>query len=426
MKSSIKRSFLLLLIYITLIVNYKYIIAFHFDYLGFQIQYFSVSKLFIATVMVILLIALGIFIRNNFYSIIYNISLTLLFFGQAIFYIYNDSDFILVLYMASPMLFLFTVDKFNNDKVNKFNKIKVDLKDFYTYIFLLFLTVILIAPYFQNINSINLKNLLFIDIYETRQSESNSSNFLMGYIFSPLSRVLLPFLFIYSVNNKKWFLTIFSTLSIIMIFLLNGALKSILIGFIAAIFFLGGSYNKKNSRFLIALFITFTVSLFQYSLSGSYLIADYIRRIFLTPAKLFQVYYDYFYENYTFFKHSSIAEILGVNEYDVFIPHFIGQSVLGRENLSANVGVFTEGFLSFGTLGVIFSSIIFVFLIYVIKQLNLSPSYFGIVFSFLYVINTAFIETLLFTHGLLFLLLFGFFFIPSDKGNIDYKRYQKK
>ncbi|WP_188454969.1 O-antigen polymerase [Virgibacillus oceani] len=421
MKGNIKRSLLLFIIYIISTVVYRYIIAIKFDYLGFQFQYYSLSKLIIATFIVILLIVFGIFIRSNFYSLIYNISLVLLLFGQTIFYIFNDSNFILIVYIAIPIVFIFIIDIFSKNKVRKFKRIKINLQDPYTYLFLLFITVLLILPYFQNINTINWKNLFFVDIYDTRQSGNDSSNFLIGYLFSPLSRVLLPFLFIYSINNKKKLLTLFSALSIVMIFLLNGAVKSILIGFAASIFFIKGNYFKKNTFFLCALLITFSLSLFQYLTIGSYLIADYLRRVFFTPARLFQVYYDYFDDNFTFFKHSRVSKILGINDYEVFIPQFIGENVIGTEGLSANVGIFTEGFLSFGTLGVVLSSVIFAFIIFVIKQLNFKPSYFGIVFSFIYVINTSFIETLFVTHGLLFLLIFGYFFIPSDKENLNVK-----
>ncbi|MGM0867037.1 MAG: O-antigen polymerase [Bacillota bacterium] len=413
MKGNLKRGLLLSIIYIALIINYRFIIAIHFDYLGFHTQYFSIYKLFIASILVFIMICLSLFIRNKFYSIVYTISLTLLFFGQTIFYVYNNSNFILAIYMAIPLLLIYIIDKIDRGNKNRLKSIKVNLKDKLTYITLVIVTIILIAPYLQNITNINFKNLLFIDVYETRAA-NNSTNFLMGYIFSPLSRVLLPFLLIYSINNKKRVLATFSVISILLIFLLNGALKSILIGFIASLFFLRGDYVKKNLTFLFAILAAFTISIIQYILADSYLIADYIRRIFLTPSRLFQVYYDYFNGNFTFYKHSNVAEILGQNEYDFFIPQFIGENVIGLKGLYANVGIFTEGFFSLGTLGVFLSSCIFAFIVYVIKQLNLHPSYFGIMFSYLYIVNTSFFETLLFTHGLLFYILFAYLFIPTS------------
>jgi|SRR5690625_504324 len=410
----VKKSLLLLITYVLLIVIYKYIIAKNFGYLGFQVEYYSFSKAFFVSLIVIFFVLLGSFFKNSFYSLIYTISLTMLFFGQAIFYIFNDSNFSIVVYMGLPVFLLFIIDKIDNDKIGLKVR-KLNLKDTYTYVFLIIITAFLILPYFKNINMINWKNLLFIDVYDSRQLDDIESSFLMGYVFAPIARVLLPFLFVYSINNKAKLLTLFSTISIIFIFLLNGALKSILIGFLAAIFFLKGDYIQKKLRYLNALFLTFSIGIIENMVGGSYLIADYLRRIFFTPSRLFQVYYDYFNENYTYFNHSRIAKLLGVSEYDVFIPHFIGRYVMGREGLSANVGIFTEGFFSFGLYGVIISSIIFVFIIYMIRKSNIPPMYFGIVFSFLYVINTSFIETLFITHGLLFFIVFAYFVIPTQK-----------
>ena len=207
---------------------------------------------------------------------------------------------------------------------------------------------------------------------------------------------------------------VLSIFFLIMMYLLNGAVKSIFFGLLACIFFYKGNYFHKEKNFLIAMIIGNLLSILESFTIHAYDIADYIRRIFFVPASLFELYYRYFKGQPTFFLHSRISKLLGINKYNEYIPVLMGES----KNSVANVGIFTEGFLSFGTIGVIISSIIFVYIIKYIKKRQLSPEYFGILFSYIYVINTSFIETLFITHGLLFYLIFARFVIPKEKHTI--------
>lgn len=94
--------------------------------------------------------------------------------------------------------------------------------------------------------------------------------------------------------------------------------------------------------------------------------------------------------------------------YNLPIPLYVGQEVMGYEGLSANVGVLTDGFLSFGYIGLaLYCIIIVIFFIYV-KSINIDPAYFGIFFVYIYYINTSLLSTLLLTHGLFFFCIFCF------------------
>ena len=143
------------------------------------------------------------------------------------------------------------------------------------------------------------------------------------------------------------------------------------------------------------------------------MIADYIRRVFFVPPLLFETYYSYFARRPTYFLHSRLSKILGISEYNEWIPYIIGEQVLGREGLNANVGVSVEGFVSFGAFGVLVASVVLAYIARYLNRRALSPAYFGMLFAYVYVINTSFIETLFVTHGLLFYLIFARFVIPK-------------
>ena len=404
---------LLFFIYYMLIINYHVVISNVFNYTGFKAEYFSYVKLLTSASYTSIWILLSMFIKKSFYKTVYSIIIIIYYFGQSIFYIYNDSSFLLVVYMSIPLAATLLADKL--DKNTVFKRSIINLKENYTRLFFVVLVLLFVLPFFRFYRSINLKNLFLIDIYSTRMIMRSYDKGILGYVFPPLSRVVLPFLFVYGIKNKKKMLSIMSIVSVLLLFLLNGALKSIFFGTITAIFFIKGDYPKKEMNFLKAFFYANVLGLVSYAVFKSSLINDYMRRIIFVPASLFETYFVYFKNNLTYFFHSKTLSTLSLHEREFSISQFIGENVIGKEGLNANVGIFVEGFFSFGTIGVFMFSLFFMFILIYVRKLNFSGAYFGIFFAFLYIINTSFIETLMLTHGLLFLLVFAFLFFPKEE-----------
>lgn len=406
-----KISILLLSIYTFLALNYYFVIAEVFNYSGFLITYFSYGKFSLILLITFFLVCMSMFFKNSFYKLMYSISLILFYFGQSIYYIFNDTDLILVIYIIVPLLLIFIIDKLDTKKVIRPRV--VNLRDKNTKFFLVLIVLLLLVPFFQYIGTVNLKNLLLLEIYETRSALQSHDRGLLGYLFSPLTRIILPVLFIYGVTKKNKTLIGISLLAVIAMFLLNGAVKSVFFGILCAIFFISGNYIIKEIRFLRALLFTNILALFTFVFFDSYLINDYLRRIFFVPASLFNTYYKYFNENFTYFNHSKLFSVIGLTEREMPLGLFVGEYVIGQKGLNANTGIFVEGFVSFGTLGVILISCVFASIIFIIKKLNTEEAYFGVFFVYVYIINTSFIEPLLLTHGLFFLIFFSAFFIPK-------------
>lgn len=412
-KHDLRISLLLITNYILLIANYKYVISNVYGYIGFESNFYTMAKVAIISLMTCILIGLSVFFKSDFYKIIYTMSMILFYFGQSVFYLFNQSNYILVIYMSIPLLMIFIIDKLDSNKI--FKRKKFDLKNKKNQLRLTIIIVIMIIPFLKYINTLDIKNLLFINVYESRLQLREYSNALLGYLFSPLSRVLLPFLFISGVKSKNKKTIMISTIGILLVYLLNGAVKSVFFGFLSIIFFMKGSYKQKEKRFLRAILLGNIVGLLGYFKFEMVIINDYMRRIFFVPARLFQIYFDVFKENYTLFLHSKLSKLLGVNIIEGSLSLSIGEEIIGKQGANANVGIFTEGFFSFGTVGVIIASIIFCLIIITIKKLKYDNTSFGIIFSYLYIINTSFIETLMVTHGLLFFIIFSYFFMPVEE-----------
>ena len=134
---------------------------------------------------------------------------------------------------------------------------------------------------------------------------------------------------------------------------------------------MGGDFGHKERRFLISILLANLVGLLAYTLYGISLVGDYIRRVFFVPAYLFNVYFSYYSGNHTLFTHSKLYTMLGSTDRSVFIPQFVGESLLGQRGLIANVGIFVEGFVSFGTFGVFVAAMLFGIFIKLMRKLDI-------------------------------------------------------
>ncbi len=415
---------LLVATYISLIISYRFAVSQHFGYAGYDHQFFSIGKLLISSSLTFAVIILYGLISRGFYRAVYSVYFVMIYLGQSVYYVFNDTSLLLVVYMLVPLVALYVVQLLDGNANNC--DVKLKLSDQLTRFAFVAIAMLMVGPYLKNYRLINPANLLLRDIYATRMAQSGQSSWILDYASSPIARVILPFLFVYSLEYKKRGITVLSLLSLALMFLLTGAVKSILFGFAACIFFYRGDYAQKEERFLKTAVILSILSPLEPMVARSCMIADYIRRVFFVPPFLFETYYSYFRRRPTCFLHSRLSKMLGVSEYSGWIPLMIGERVLGNPGLNANVGIFVEGFISFGAIGVMLASVVFAYIVRYINRRALSPAYFGIFFAYIYVINTSFLETLFVTHGFLFYLVFARFIIPKRRASCTSDRIQQR
>src|SRR5690606_14533974 len=152
-----------------------------------------------------------------------------------------------------------------------------------------------------------------------------------------------------------------------------------------------------------------------FSLSeNTFLVNSFLRRILFIPPLLDKYYYETFGDFHLLWSYNIIGELFFNYPLDVQPNMYVGEIVLKNEGMIANVGVITEGYFSFGFLGVILHSLFISFLFIVLKQIKIKPMFFGIVFVYIYYINTSFITILLLTHGLLFFVVYAYLFLNKD------------
>lgn len=348
-------------------------------------------------------------IYNKFLKSVYVISLILYMYGEVCIYICDlDVDLTMIVIISAFLLAFRIIDRINFEMPPAL----FDMKKMVNIFFLI--TLVLFLPFLRYLTFINLKNLMLQGIYETRNLFENiNSPAFLSYMSGSLSRVLLPILIIVCIENKRKILLVISGAMLIYLFLCGGV-KSIFLGLLCTVFFYKGDYSAKTRRFLYAIFAASLLSLILLFLFDYRFIIDYLRRIFFIPPRFNLYYINYFRGNWTYYLHSGFAVNKDPRLLGMDISHFVGRYVMGT-GTNANTGIFVEGYYSFGLLGAILYLIIPLGILFFLKSLNYDKKYFGLVFVYLYVQNTAIFSTMLLSHGLMLFLILSFLFLRERK-----------
>lgn len=407
--SRTKISLLVVLIQIFLFISLSLIYPFivkKFGYMGF-VYNIQIVPFITVNVLVLFLILIGFFIKRDFIYAIWNIYLAYLIFPAAIgFYSTLCSIQVLLIrlfFMAVLLTFTFiTFPKF------KFYKFNINFNNNYYYLF--FIALILILPFLYYLPFINVRNLLIQNIYETRILFRSISISWFDYIINPLVRFILPILFITSIFKKKYFLAFLSACMILYLYLC-GSFRSYLVGFIAIITFFIGNFRIKPlifiSLLLFAIFLGYNFNDFFYLLDVG------IRRFLFVPVHLEDVYFNTFSNNFLYWSHNKIGSLFTDYPFDRDLTLYVGEIIMNKPKMNANVGILIEGYLSLGYFGVFIHSILLGLFFSFIDSLNINPRYFGLVIITIFISVNSFFLSAIVTHGLLAFLIICFFFLKN-------------
>ena len=372
---------------------------------------FSVLRFFVATSLFFInLILLNSLKKTKFIFIVLSIFFALLTIPSLIAYTSPGMYSVkLLLYHQGFFFALYVLSKVHI----AFSKVPVINKTQALYL-LLGITTIGIIPYLMVYGPhLNLKNLLLLDVYETRRSMSKLSNPYFGYTYSVFTKILIPLIIVFSLELKKKLWVIVGVLYLIL-FYLFGAHKTVYVGLFVVLVFYRLSfaqsvkYMVKYSNILIVLFTAFALIGYDYPWILSF------RRIHFLPSLLDICYVDYFEGNYLYWSESILKRFIEY-PYDVRAANLIGEVYFNRPDMSANNGLISDGYMNFGTLGVIFNILLIAFYFMVLNSLKIPARYFGLfvltIFSF--VSSSTF--TVFLTHGAIALIIVSIFLLNDKK-----------
>ncbi len=304
-------------------------------------------------------------------------------------------------------LYFFSKIKVNFDRVPVLNKRQALL-------LFLILTTIGVIPYLLVYGPhINLKNLLLIDVYYTRTRMAALTNPYFGYTYSLFTRIVIPLLIVFALELRNKLVVLIGVFYLIL-FYLFGAHKTVYLGLIVVLIFYRWSYLKTIKKVLkySNLFIILCIVLAFFSYDYPWILT--FRRIHFLPALLDIAYLDFFAENYIYWSESILKSFVDY-PYDLKHTYLIGQEYFKNPNMAANNGLISDGYMNFGTLGVLINIVIVSLYFMLLNSLNIPARYFGIyllvVFSFL----SSATFTVFLTHGGIALLLVSIFILNEKK-----------
>jgi len=261
-------------------------------------------------------------------------------------------------------------------------------------------------------------NLDMQKVYEFRETTAEN---LVPYFANWVANILLPFILIVSVTQRKWLISCLAILGSVMMFALLSHKSMLFYPFLTlAIYFI----MRSNKQFIIALFLISYIALIIISTLPFFLSQMGVtqpspfsivlgslgfRRGYFLPPYLSLEFYEFFSNNpNTMWAESKFTFGLVDYSYNLSSTHLIGYHLFDNMDTGANTAWMGTGYMHLGYAGLIIYAFI-VGLLFAIVDMIAKGRNFSIIISILFTsflalfINSD-VPTVMLTHGFLFAL----------------------
>lgn len=356
-----KNQYISKLIIIALLITYKLILdyAYYFivqplnSYMGFGLT-MSWSKEFES---IYLLILIGLIMPPHFdrpSKVIINLLLIVSFVPMLVTYTMMDQPRI---YMYCYALFFIILASSCHWSDLYFKPLKPSQQKLIFRLLNALVFIIVIASMASVYISMGSINLDIYKVYEIRTQYNSLELGGVKYLINWTAYILNPLLFGVLWIKKRWIIMTLPILLQVVLFSLTGS--KIYLFLIPCVFGVLLLVKKRTAvHFIIGSFIVVSIAgiLFpQWSVSDIFL-----RRSLLLPALISFNYYEYFSAlPPLFLSGHHLIDFFIAYPYDVLPPHMIGRAfLLHNVATNANSGVIADGYINFGTLGIVFWGLI--------------------------------------------------------------------
>jgi len=400
-----KNSILAFILFISMMYGYIVFVYPMFNYSGFQYTWDTMK---VIESFVLFFITL-IFISTNLISkFMYSVNMLVLLFMTM-------PNYVIYMFMniprAIPYSYFFMHLILILLSMTKINFKSYIISEKYESKVMIGLTIIMLIPFIITYGThLNLKVLIFQDIYKVRDYSTRHNNILTGYFYSWLTNSVTPFLIIYGYVKKNYKYIIFGVITILYLYII-AAHKSVFFGLVMLLFLnLFKGYERKI--FIIYLVMTSVVilgiAIFLHN--GNISIASmFLRRVFFIPALLNKYYFEFFDHNHIYLAHSIFKHFIDY-PYTMRPDHLIGATYFHNPNMGANNGIVSDGFMNFGYVGVAINIFIFGMIMKFFESVNINELLFPLIYAFIFSLNSGALLVVLLTHGLIVFILMVLFF----------------
>lgn len=410
LKIQLKRDFLILkaliaVIYIALELYYSKIISVTYNYMCFESD-FKFSK-YIITKIVFLALLAGAYLlykQNKFLYTIYLLLILLFFIPNAILFSHGSvnpgpflsNTFFVAVFLITPYI--------------KFPVPKVRIPEQYRSALLIAIALLILLPIVLTFKfNFNLKTLLLSDIYSTREIFSQKLSGYLAYFYNFEAKTIIPVALVYFMIRKKplWIVVFIAIL--LYLFVISGNKLVYFTPMIVVFFYyIGKDYISKITYFLMILLILFCL----FPVIDSFIQAErpimsgtFVNRLFFIPALTTGFYFDFFDGRPFFFAESHFFNHFFKSPYDMPVGFLISKEYWGAPVAYANNGIVSDGFMNLGYTGVVIFSVVFALLFSLFNSFNLHKGFYGLFFSYIYIILSVPLLSCFITGGILFFIV---------------------
>jgi hypothetical protein len=386
---------------------YVYFISDNFSYMGYILD-FNVLKYIEAKILFLffLILSLRIYNLSKFMYSIYILLIFFFFIPNSI--IFSFSDKIRgPLYSVSILLIVFFL--FSHFKI-KITSIKAT--PVFKYLLFTFIIILLTIPILNVFKlNINFKTLIFKEIYETRALYSKLSAGFIDYLYNWEAKVIIPIAIVFFLMYKKYFIAGMSFLILIYFYLLSGNKAVYLTTFTTLFFFyIGNDYLKKTKYFLYILIGAYIlIPCVDFLLNDFILRGIFVNRLLFFPSLLNYYYFDFFQDHNLYFSENHLFNFFNKSPYDVNSAIIISRKYFHTNEMYANNGLISDGYMNLGYLGVLILSVIFSTIFMFFNSFDIDEKFFGVFFILIFFVVSTPLLTVVSTGGVWLVLIFSFY-----------------
>lgn len=223
-------------------------------------------------------------------------------------------------------------------------------------------------------------NISFSDVYDFRRQNNAISNFgFLAYLNFWILKVFSVFVLAYSLLKKKYFVSLAMIFVFVSYYAANTHKSVLFTPFLVLCIWFYFSRYSKLYIFPMAMFFLMLASIMSYKYLGDvWLSALFPNRVFLIPAHLTFLYFDFFSVNdYLFYSNSFLSSYIEY-PYDKPLSYLIGD-YSGTPGAAANNGYVSSGYAQGGVIVCLVYSFFIGMLLFIIDRVILSnqiPSWF--------------------------------------------------
>ncbi|PKK38863.1 hypothetical protein ABB02_01868 [Clostridiaceae bacterium JG1575] len=242
------------------------------------------------------------------------------------------------------------------------------------------------------------------DVYAERRALLALATPVHAYLKNQLTRVIFPLLLLLSLDLKRYPSAAFAVVASLYLYLCTAVKTDLFVLVLVVFFYIIRRLKDQGLGFLGAMNLLAGLSILEYILRGSVHLYELIlRRVVFVPAMLNRVYYLEFSGQPVGWGRAAQKAFLSTKGYPS-IQTWMGEAILKEPGNNASVGIVSDAFLHGGYWALVLPFLLMIFFAWVLKRTQWPAAWFGVPMTFLYVMNSSFMGTLLLTHG-----LFAFF-----------------